>query len=141
MSPPGDQGDTHARCTLPETDVDAARGGPGTEADGQPAHPPLAAIVQFRVDCAANAGTVAAFSPHSACRADAQGGCGVGLAILIVAIVPAYLAGAVALFLGAGWLFSLAVLSGTGVLSVIAVALVVTCRDLMRRDDAYREIA
>ena len=53
-----------------------------------------------------------------------------GIAIVIVATVPAYLAGALALLLGAGWLLSLAVVSGTGVLSVCAIGCGVAYRSL-----------
>lgn len=58
---------------------------------------------------------------------------GIGPAIVFIAAVPAYLAGGVALMMGAGWLLSLAVLSATGVALVVFTVLTLIVRGALPR--------
>lgn len=51
-----------------------------------------------------------------------------GAAIAFVATIPAYLAGFLALMMGAGWLASLGILMATGTAAGVLIALVIALR-------------
>lgn len=62
-----------------------------------------------------------------------------GAAIVFVATIPAYLAAAVALMMGAGWLASLGILMGTGTALCLLIGLAVALRPTEERSHAAHQ--
>ena len=56
-----------------------------------------------------------------------------GVTIVVAAAIPAYLAGGIALLMGAGWLVALGVLSGTGIALTLILTLAAVAREALRR--------